>query len=581
MGVWIVSPALLRPWHLLCSLEQPVSRSLLGQVSVCQPSVATKVPYVIPRKPSPPLPKLPLAWVKQAIQIPESTLPELLGIDATLYIRFLRACREFLCSLHDVSDLLVAGWFTALHTCTTFPVLFSIHILFSPSNIPINSLDKASISSLVLSNHGLRLLFVHVILAYWITSTWILALLWIARGTFRYRALAIQSAAAALMHQSNESMNGGKSDVENNRGLRLRTIMVTNVPAALRNEKALKEYFEYYMSRPLGTAPITPGFIPKMMTFFFNRAAASSVIKHFKTAADEGATEKMPNEQDGQLPPIVERVVVARKMTELASLLERREEILKKLEHAHIRLARKALEATRDRLDHPVRSMESRGLLSRFTPRRSWAGVTASRNQTDEESAVEPETDFMVHLNLVTEALAPFVSEFHVPSLTPIRRKMSRIRYYAKPGPSSRTDSYLPPSPETSTSPHSTVWEALHSLPRASLDAYQPLINLSRLFRGQTVPAIDYYTAKLGLLTALINENRGRALDAYPPSSTVFVTFEKIEDARRAARYLQVHPRNPMACLVVPAPDVADLDWGRVMKSSFTGEVSGRSGHLK
>ena len=552
--------------------DQLVSRPLLGQVSFYQPP-SYKTILFYPRKPSPALPKRPLAWVKQTIQISESTLPELLGLDATLYIRFLRACREFISFFHHLPDLFVAGWFIALHTCTTFPVLFTIHVLFSPSTIPMESLDKASISSLVQSHHGLRLLFVHVILAYWITVTWILTLLWISRGSFRYRALEIQRAAAAFMQRSGETTEREKTD-EGHRGLRLRTVMVTNVPAPLRSEKALKEYFEYYMSRPLGAAPITPGFIPQIMTFLLNRAAASSTVQHFKDVVDQEATSDTTNQKDKYLPPTVERVVVARKMTELASLLERRQDILKKLEYAHIKLACKALKATRGRLDHPMRGIESRGLLSRFNPRRSWAGGTAKSGQHDEESANDAENELIAQLTLVTETLAPFVSEFRVPSPTPIRRNLSRIRHYAMPGTSSPQESYLPYPPETSS--HSTVWEALHSLPRACLDAYQPLIRLSRLFRGQTVPAIDYYAAKLGLLTALINENRGRAIDAYPPSSTVFVTFKKIEDARRAARYLHVHPRNPTACLVVPAPDVTDLDWGRVMKSSFTGEVSER-----
>ncbi|KAF8480584.1 hypothetical protein JB92DRAFT_3102097 [Gautieria morchelliformis] len=508
------------------------------------------------QKPSPALPKWPLAWVKQTLQIPERTLPELLGVDATLYIRFLRAC----------------WWFTALHTCTTFPVLFSIHILFSPSDISLQLMDKASISSLVLSPHGLRLVFVHVILAYWITVTWVLALLWVARGTFRYRSLLIQRAAETITRNRSNETPGEQND-EDRHGLRLRTIMVTNVPAPLRNEKALKEYLEYHMSRPLGTAPITPGFIPKMMTFLFNRAAASSAVQHFMPAVEEEVRDNVTDGKHNQVPAIVERVVIARKMTELASLLERRMEVLMKLEYAHVKLACKALKAARFHHDHPVRSTGSRGPLSRLFSPRSWVSGAVNSDHRDEESApAKAGSDLGEQLNLVTETLAPFVSEFHVPSATGIRENLSRIRHYGNIEPSPPTDSYPPSSPETRTSPQSTVWEALHSLPRACLDAYQPLIYLSRLFRGQTVPAIDYYGAKLGLLTALINENRGRPLDAYPPSSTVFVTFEKIEDARRAARYLHVHPRNPMACLVVPAPDVADLDWGRVMKSSFTGE---------
>ncbi|KAF8578198.1 hypothetical protein K439DRAFT_1663846 [Ramaria rubella] len=500
------------------------------------------------KNPSPALPKWPLAWVMQALQIPESTLPDLLGLDATLYIRFLKACR----------------WFVVLQTCTTFPVLFSIHIVFSPSSISIQSMDKASISSLVQSSHGLGLLFVHVILAYWITITWILTLLWVARGIFRYRALDIQNTAEKFFPPIDEPND---HDHDDNQGLRLRTVMVTNVPAPLRNEKALKEYFEYYMSRPLGTAPISPGFIPKIMTFLFNRAAASSAVKHFKTVADESATD---NTESKQLPAIVERVVVARKMTELASLLERRQEVLKKLEYAHVRLARKALQAARAHLDDPACDPESKGLLARITSRRS--SDAANDSHKDEEGVPIPDTDPEAQLNLITETLAPFVSEFHVPSPKRIRRNLSRIRHYTKSSSASPTSTFSPSSPTARAPQYNTIWEALYSLPRACLDAYQPLINLNRLFLGQTVPAIDFHAAKLGLLTALIHENRGRTLEAYPPSSTVFVTFEKIEDARRAAKYLQAHPRNPLACLVVPAPDVADLDWMRVMKSSFTGE---------
>jgi hypothetical protein len=45
------------------------------------------------RFPSPPSPAgWPLSWVKQAIDFPEEKLNELRGLDATLYIRFLRGC---------------------------------------------------------------------------------------------------------------------------------------------------------------------------------------------------------------------------------------------------------------------------------------------------------------------------------------------------------------------------------------------------------------------------------------------------------------------------------------------------------
>jgi Late exocytosis, associated with Golgi transport len=37
----------------------------------------------------------PLSWVKQAVQFPEDKLNELRGLDATIYIRFLRGTCEY------------------------------------------------------------------------------------------------------------------------------------------------------------------------------------------------------------------------------------------------------------------------------------------------------------------------------------------------------------------------------------------------------------------------------------------------------------------------------------------------------
>jgi hypothetical protein len=46
--------------------------------------------------PSPPLPAgWPLSWVKSAVYFPEDQLRQLRGIDATIYVRFLRGCCEF------------------------------------------------------------------------------------------------------------------------------------------------------------------------------------------------------------------------------------------------------------------------------------------------------------------------------------------------------------------------------------------------------------------------------------------------------------------------------------------------------
>jgi len=42
--------------------------------------------------PAPRLPKWPLSWISQLIMFPENKLPEMIGLDQTLYLRFIRGC---------------------------------------------------------------------------------------------------------------------------------------------------------------------------------------------------------------------------------------------------------------------------------------------------------------------------------------------------------------------------------------------------------------------------------------------------------------------------------------------------------
>lgn len=467
--------------------------------------------------------------------------------------------------------------------------------------------------------------------------------MWICNGAFRLRAQKIQAskdrvAAAAANAETHMPEKGiepaiyyphphpqyGFQDVppvldplnpNPNEGIRLRTIMVSNVPALLRSEKELKEYFEYYMSRKLdkpavGLAGSTqPGFINKSLVFLFNHA--KKLPSHLPTnplnVLTVSHTEGAPSSTDGKdagvlaqnpsVPadvPVIDRVVMCRKMTELASLLERREDTLRLLETAHIRLAKKALHAVYDAMKRkeahlPLAHSSSKAAIA-IAKRR--AAVDLEHGKIDEPIHVDEEE----RMEQLIRVLGPFVEEFRLkPSRVDRSRKaLSLTSKYAfrklklqgsqdsEDGENSTAgipsfQAYPPPSSSSSVDCSNrlekTVWEALNDLPRSSLDAYQPLVNLSHLFRGKTVPAIDYYTAKLNLLTALITENRAKAVQEYEPVSTAFVTFADPMDAKRACKYLAVHPNNPLACMVTMAPPYEDLDWIRIMKSSFNVEV--------
>ncbi|KAJ7675759.1 hypothetical protein DFH06DRAFT_977107 [Mycena polygramma] len=531
------------------------------------------------RYPSPPSPGgWPLSWVKQVVFFPADKMNELRGVDATLYIRWLRGC----------------FFFILLHTFTTFPILFPIHVEFSEDSISKKSMTRASITSLVASPHGLSLLWIHICLLFWITLSWMGILLWICHGAFQLRADKIAIAAKRMAEYDpadttvypHPHPQYGFADVPTadrhhpNFGLRLRTVMVANVPPLLRDEKTLKEYFEYYLSRELEkpslglTSSTQPGFINKSVAFLFNRAKRLPVIPIPLTAAarTQGSTDAKDEaggsaENPGNVP-VIERVVVARKMTELSSLLERREDILRMLETAHIKLAKKTVLA----VQHAMARKDANKPAVRPNSKPKRRVIDTERATCDEGTMSEEE-----RMQQLIEVIGPYVEEFGLRPNTArnqslfSKHEFRKLRAEGSQDSDSDHGAYPPTSPVKATQGR-TIYEALLSLPRSSLDAYQPLINLSHLFRGKIVPSIDYYTAKFNLLTSFITENRAKAVTDYDPVSTAFVTFADPADARRACKYLAVHPNNPLTCLVTMAPAYQDLDWIRVMKSSYNGE---------
>src|ERR1700761_5922473 len=135
--------------------------------------------------------------------------------------------------------------FCLLQAMTTMPILLPIHILFSDSDVARKSLLRASISSLTATS-GQRFFVLHVILSYWIVISWAGVLFWCARALFRYRAQSIKAYPSAVGSQIEGLPASANLGIDPKRGLRWRTVMVTNIPASLRSEKDLTEYFNYY-----------------------------------------------------------------------------------------------------------------------------------------------------------------------------------------------------------------------------------------------------------------------------------------------------------------------------------------------
>lgn len=120
-------------------------------------------------------------------------------------------------------------------------ILMPLHILYSPPTVEKTSMLRAGISSLV-ETSGSRWLWVHAVLIWWVTCTWLFTVMWIAWGALGYRKRELRrleakvTAARAHAQLGLTAADGGdKGDEwtigEDSEGIKKwRTVMMTNVP---------------------------------------------------------------------------------------------------------------------------------------------------------------------------------------------------------------------------------------------------------------------------------------------------------------------------------------------------------------
>ena len=250
---------------------------------------------------------------------------------------------------------------------------------------------------------------------------------------------------------------------------------------------------------------------------------------------------------------------------------------MRKLEASHIKLARNVLKAVKENSDKGGTAETKRISLGRRkekakNPEQGKEGEGGEGSDAEDEqisSAAKAE-----QTKVLIEALGPFVKEFTPPEGRPGKPRLYVYTRFLKSKPASGSKSldlatataedgvYPPPSQFESKD---TICDVLHSLPRDYFDPYQPLTNVKTHFRDAMVPSIDYHTAKLGLLTSLINENRSRPQVDYTPASTAFVTFHNPRDALRAVKSTPTTHSHAWWRWPLTGGTLTGSAWGRVL----------------
>jgi len=328
--------------------------------------------------------------------------------------------------------------------------------------------------------------------------------------------------APRVPHASLETL-----EEEEHRGWRHRSVVVTNIPNDMRSESTLVAYFNEELYKHLSD----------------DRKDSISTYPP-QAVQPHGPSPPSPVMDKNNTKPLITRVVLIRRTFELHEVARKREEVLHQLERAHIYLARRALRAARARIDR-VEQLEKDGVVKPTAAERIQRNMSVKRRKQRRDENVglqrhhhgDEEKADDAGMDLLVTTLRPFLPNYE--------NEPSDI----------------------------TVWEALLSLPAETLDRFQPVYQLRHLFKGQSVPAVDYFLTKFNLLTALLDDLRSSPTDTYAPGPTAFVTFEKASVARRAAQELRWHPTRAWACKVRAAPDVRDIEWDKVVKMSFRGDV--------
>jgi len=572
--------------------------------------------------PTPPMARWPLLWAWQAVKFDDWFYATHTGMDTVVYVRFLKW----------------AVLWVLLHTLTTAPTLLAIHFHYSQTSVDDRSIDKSNMARASLSYvaslpspqcaspdrevrktgcvyspnpDGQKILWVHLMLLYYMAFTWWYALWRIAHGSLRIRWRFIQQLRqtesdreAQLEHHAQRQHRQQIEEHLDTRGWRQRTLMVSNLPASMREEAGIRRYFEEYL-RPDDASTVADDRDSFLHESIGRRGAndlkgdnghsssdsqgatndskghllrasrsqgdtSEQVASPVKTMVDgdsrsgslSKATAPEPKGPEPDLQPDrhlgspVQAIVLVRKMDELSSLLARRQTVLGQLEAAHVKLATAVLSDVRARLtrqnnaaggqtDDPPSNLRDRlNSIKKRTKRHIRAQSSSDAESNDGFQLSERN----LRIEALLKHLGPFVQAHDRQRAT--MRAVDAVE-------------------ESGDKMDETVWEALAEVPRELLDAYQPVTRLSALFRGQTVPTIDYLLTKLNLLTALVTEMRARPPSSYAPASTAFVTFRDPRQARMVWREL----KDQIVVKVRLAPEVKDLDWERLMNTTFSGEV--------
>ncbi|QRV88635.1 tranport-associated late exocytosis protein [Ceratobasidium sp. AG-Ba] len=377
--------------------------------------------------PSPPHPKRPLVWIWQVLRTPDETFLQLAGVDATVYTRFLRACFYFT-ALHTCTTLVVI---LPIHYILSPSDIKRSDINRGSLTTLVSGLAPSGRK--ILWVHMVMLIWITV--SWMLFLTWfVLGSLryraYAARhvpapvastlssagrsnsrkptrpadDTSSFPAGAYTTGTIFPLHPEPAPIRSPSTDADGSGpdySLRCRTIMMTNIPQNIREPRMLRWYFGRYLPEPpkqgesedeeshskpwrkivpsrarQTTLPVEVTKPPNGKLHKINPELSKGRPLDPHLYQDAAVREfemdiKDVGKVDARGMELVESVVLAPKLSGLASLIQMREKEIENLEEAHIALAKAVMNGVTKEM-HRREKEENRKVREGELRRRQW-----------------------------------------------------------------------------------------------------------------------------------------------------------------------------------------------------------------
>ncbi|KAF9914146.1 hypothetical protein BX616_008877 [Lobosporangium transversale] len=422
--------------------------------------------------PSPPVSRKLLGWIIPTVKLKEEFYINNVGLDAVMYLRFLRMCFHF-CVFNGI----VAGG-----------ILLPIHYFAG------GTLTEVARMSITNVPRDTNLFWAHVFLTYVISLSWMFLLF---KNYWQWMDLRREYTLQRIRHGE----------------IAERSIFISRLPSNLRSDAALKQYFESLKMGPVESATVVKdcGRLSQKLD------RRDSALNRLEKAHIDLARSVLENVKSGHFPEEAATVIVSDKShatsssttVDYATLQQLVQDLYKDRKHYNkVRKSISAIEralATRGNKDTSMVAAD----INQPTTAKQILETTATSETVVARHDLDT-IDIVVHQE--PESIAPFRTGLQEPETSTV----ITTGRYNDPGKNS-------------------IWHILASLRRQDLDAFQPTRTEKRFKSGERVDSIDYFLKKFNRLDRKIEELRDGSL-RYKSTSFGFVTFKHHLSAQLCAQ---------------------------------------------